>query len=139
MDQKKISSRRRWSKDSILAEILKTENVSAKRIQQERSDLYSAAVRYFGSWKSAVEAAGHDYSRVRRTKTAGYWTGRTLIDAILELREKNSASARKTNPALYIAALRYFGSWEKAVLSAGLDYKSVQKGRPKKGKGRQLK
>lgn len=132
MDEKRKSSRQRWSKDLVLKEILKAENVSAKRIQRVRSALYSAAIRYFGSWKSAVEATGLDYSRVRRTKTFGYWTEQTLIENILELSEKNSASVRKINPALYIAALRHFGSWENAVQSAGLDYKSVQKSRAKK-------
>lgn len=129
---------RKWSKEAILDEISQLTEISAKKIQCDRSSLYGAAIRYFGSWKKAVEAAGFDYSRVRKSKIKGYWSPQTVTQKILTLNEKHSAIVRKFNADLYNAALRIFGSWEKAILASGLDYKDVQKEWPSK-KGRDLK
>ena len=137
MDKRIRSANRKWSKELILNEILNLKEVSAKQNQLQHSGLYGAAIRYFGSWKNAVEAAGLNYTHVRKNKKSGYWTEAIIIESILTLPKKHSSFVRRNHADLYNGALRFFGSWEKAVSSAGLDYGKIQKEwSPKKKRNR---
>ena len=119
---------RRWTKDDVIREILAVEDRSAKSVQRRFSSLYGAATRHFGSWKAAVEAAGIDYSCVVKRRSSGYWQVERILEAIQRMQKKNSTSARMNHVDLYSAALRTFGSWEKAIRAAGFDYDEVRKG-----------
>jgi hypothetical protein len=123
---------RRWTKHSILDEIRMLVDRSAKQNQRERPSLYGACIRHFGSWKSAVEAAGFDYSISARRKVPGFWDHQRVIEAIRKLPEKNSNHARTKHADLYSAALRHFGSWKDAVEASGMSYDSVRKGHVKR-------
>ncbi|OQW53838.1 MAG: hypothetical protein A4S09_06375 [Proteobacteria bacterium SG_bin7] len=125
---------RKWSKEIVIEEIKNLDFFSAKQIQKKRADLYGAAVRIFGSWKNAVEAAGFDYSLIRKNKLSGFWTEMNVVEGIKLLNQKHSGFARKNKPALYGAALRLFGSWGVAVRMAGFDYDKVAKVWPSKRK-----
>jgi len=59
-------SRRRWNKPRIIREIQQLEEVYSTWVKKNNNALWKAAVRYFGSWMEAVEAAGFEYSKVRR-------------------------------------------------------------------------
>lgn len=124
MEKKKY---RRWTKQSIIQEICVISDYSAKSAQRVRPELYGAAVRHFGSWKKAIEASGLDYQRVRKKHPLGYWSAQTVIEQIGKLQKMHSAFVRKNNADLYNAGLRIFGSWEKAIAAAGLDYKSIKR------------
>lgn len=138
MDQENRPRNRRWSKETVLTEISKLKEVSAKQNQRNRSDLYGAAVRFFGSWKNAVSNAGIDYLKARRKKVTGHWTEATILETFHKLTEKHSGYVRKYRADLYSAALRVFGSWEKTVIAAGLNYKKIKKEwRGKKKPGQQ--
>lgn len=125
---------RKWSKETVIREIKNLDFFSAKQIQKKRADLYGAAVRVFGSWKNAVEAAGFDYSQIRKNKFSGFWTEMNVIEGIKLLSQKHSGFARKNKPDLYGAALRLFGSWGVAVRMAGFDYDKVAKVWPSRRK-----
>ncbi len=58
--------RRTWSRAKIIARIQQLPQQNSAYAQKEYNPLWKAAVRYFGSWKAAVEAAGFDYAAVRR-------------------------------------------------------------------------
>lgn len=126
--------RRKWTIERIKIEILSLKDLSAKNCQRDRPDLYGAAVRRFGSWRKAIEFSGFDYSQVRRKRENGFWTSDRIIECILLLNEKHSAYVRKNHADLYNAALRFFGSWQKAITSAGFEYSQIEKGWPPKSR-----
>jgi hypothetical protein len=127
----------RWSKDEIALEILRAysagEPLSYGEVQKENLRLLRAATRYFGSWKNAIEYAGLDYDRIRRYKV---WTKERIIDQIQKYhREGRDLSWRHVSTdldaPLAAAAIRpnRFGSWERALEEAGLDYEEIRRHR----------
>lgn len=107
---------------------MRLEERSPKCCQRSNPRLYGAALRYFGSWKEAITAAGFDYNEVRKRVPPGYWSRKRIIDELMSLKEKSSSQMRTQRPDLYSAALRVFGTWRKAVEAIGIDYDTVQKG-----------
>ena len=103
------------------------ESVSSHYISTNHADLYAAGCRVFGSWRNAVEAAGLDYDQVRLYKS---WNKDSVI------REINTRFAGGKPLTcqyvqvhcrdLYMAAVHKFGSWQKAVESAGVNYLEIR-------------
>jgi|YNPNPStandDraft_1061719.scaffolds.fasta_scaffold26669_2 hypothetical protein len=136
-------SKRRWSPELIIAEIRRLHStgsdITQSRVEAIDSKLTSAAVRYFGSWRAAVEAAGIDYSEVaalgkqRRVSKIKKWTNERILEEIRRLYEAgedlSSAEVRRKHLDLYATARRkeHFGSWASAVLAAGVDYGVVKR------------
>ena len=93
-------------------------------------DVYAAAERLFGSWKEAIEAAGLDYSKIRRYQK---WSRDKVIRKIKETHKQgqpiNSTAMQNTNKPLYMAAIKRFGNWENAVTAAGINYRKIRKRR----------
>lgn len=129
-----------WTQDRILERIIALQQ-EGKGLSPSRSDIRTlvvAAVRYFGSWRQAVEAAGLDYDQVLAKSQAGRsrklarWTREEIITRIrqLHLRQEDLASAqvRKTYPSLHAYARKpeFFGSWEAALQAAGLNPDEVE-------------
>ncbi len=78
--------------------------------------LYAAAVRFFGSWSAAVDAAGFDPDAVRQ---AGLSSDETLR-RIRRLAEAEGDGLRSRNHSLVASgAMRHFGGWEAALAAAG--------------------
>jgi hypothetical protein len=76
--------------------------------------LYAGAVRFFGSWRAAVEASGFDYDEV-------VWrplTADQVITRIQELADAGDALLAKDHEDLIYPARRHFGSWKAAVEAA---------------------
>ncbi len=135
-------SRRVWSSDRILEEIQRLHasgsDITQSRVEAIDSKLTSAAIRYFGSWRAAVEAAGIDYSRIaeagrrRRSEKMTKWTRERILEEIKSLFEAgddlSSSVVRRKHLALYATARRpeHFGSWSSAVAAAGIDYEVVK-------------
>jgi hypothetical protein len=119
---------RSWDEDGILEEIRKLKalgaDLSSKAMDESANPLIATARRRFGNWGTAVERAGIDYSKIRRRRR---WTRDMILDGIRKLKERgiplNSGDVRRAEPALFAAACkpRFFGSWTKAVESAGVD------------------
>jgi hypothetical protein len=90
-------------------------------------DIYAAAERIFGSWGKAIEAAGLDYSLIKKYKT---WTKQSVLDEIRRLHKEGepifSQNAQNNHKSLYMAALKRFGSWGKAVQAAGINYREIR-------------
>jgi hypothetical protein len=127
----------RWSKDEIALEILHlhgaNQPLSYGEVQKNQLRLLRAATRYFGSWKNAVEYAGLDYDQIRRYQV---WTRERIVEQIQRHhREGQDLSWRhvstRLDPALAAAAIRgnRFGSWERALEAAGLDYGEIRRHR----------
>ena len=90
-------------------------------------DVYAAAERLFGSWKDAIEYCGLDYSKIRKYQV---WTRTRVMDEIKKLQKENTPISSKYtqdfNKPLYMAAIKRFKSWKKALKSCGIDYKQVR-------------
>jgi hypothetical protein len=122
--------RQTWRPEMIIEHILARngrERLNSHYYATTYPDVHAAAERLFGSWKAAIEAAGLDYSKVRRYKR---WSRDKVIRKIKEAYAKdkpiNSNAKQKNNKALYMAAIKRFGNWENAVKSAGINYRKVR-------------
>lgn len=144
--------KRVWTAEKVIESIHEMEHAGTDlrhgAIQTHNKKLVSAAIRYFGSWKSAVEAAGVDYESLRksseelRLQKIGKWSRERILEevrALLDRKEDMRAVVVKNKyPALFSAAVspRYFGNWREAVSAAGVDYDEVllnsPRGRPKR-------
>lgn len=127
----------RWTADSIVARIRKLAaarvDLSPTGVRESHSALFSAARSrsHFGSWRAAVEAAGLNYSQVKRCDQV--WSRNRVIRAIQRAADQGqdllSGEFKRTNKRLYSAAcaLRYFGGWRRAIEAAGLDYDQLRR------------
>lgn len=92
--------------------------------------VYAAAERLFGSWGEAITACGLDYNDIRKYKV---WDNAKILLAIQELHQSgeplSSQHIQKTNKSLYMAGVRHFKSWGRAVQTAGIAYNSVRQRR----------
>ena len=130
-----MPTERRWSQYSIAAEIRHRydagEDLSYSYMAASDIALLRATMRYYGSWREGVEAAGIDYESVSRYRT---WTPERIIARIKEL-HTNGADlswrhvSTRLDPQLAAAATRkqHYGSWRSAVAAAGLDYSRIRR------------
>ncbi len=109
--------------------------MSPTSIQRTHSALFSSARSgsHFGSWRTAVEEAGFEYSDFKRIKTR--WTRDEILARIREMHAQGhdllDPRFKTRNRSLYLAACahRYFGSWRRAVEAAGLDHEQMRESR----------
>lgn len=98
-------------------------------VRQHFQELLAAGIRYHGSWRSAVEAAGIEYQEVRRYQN---WSKDLIVKKIQELHAQGvdlsfrSMMLSKFNSMVY-AAIRpnHFGSWKSALAGAGLSPEEI--------------
>ncbi|MGF1678067.1 MAG: homing endonuclease associated repeat-containing protein [Candidatus Methylacidiphilales bacterium] len=119
---------KKWSAQLVLDEIRSWETegkaLYSHHVRQEFQELLAAGIRYYGSWKSAVEAAGIPYQDVRKYQN---WSKDLIVQKIQELRQQGvdlsfrSMMLSRFNSMVY-AAIRpnHFGSWKAALSAAGL-------------------
>lgn len=119
---------RKWTSQEVIDEIQKWsaegKPLYSHFVRKNFQELLAAGIRYHGSWKSAVEAAGIEYDSVRRYNS---WTKERIAKTIRELHLQGvdlsfrSMMLSKYNSMVY-AAIRpkHFGSWKAALQSAGL-------------------
>jgi hypothetical protein len=128
-----------WTKDKLIAEIKRLYNegadLSPTAIQKTNSALFSSARSrsHFGSWRTAIEAAGLDYDDLKRVKQR--WNREEILLRIREMHAQGhdllDPKFKTKNRSLYLAACahRYFGSWRRAVSAAGLDHEQMRESR----------
>jgi hypothetical protein len=117
-----------WSEQLVMDEI-RAWHGSAKPLyshymRQNYQELLAAGIRYFGTWRTAIEAAGISYDSVRKYRD---WSKERIIETIQRLQQEGvdlsfrSMMLSKYAPMVY-AAIRpnHFGSWKEALSSAGL-------------------
>lgn len=124
------SVRRTWTREKVLVE-LKAEYIanSTRRRHQRKQDsrLNAAAVRYFGTRRKAMIAAG--INRLEPCKTQRSWNPTQVIAAIVERHEKGLSLTKvwKEDVRLQAIAKRTFGSWSNAMKAAGLSLDKPRK------------
>jgi len=93
-------------------------------MRQNYQELLAAGIRYFRTWRVAVETAGIPYDSVRKYRD---WSKERIVETIQRLQKDGvdlsfrSMMLSKYAPMVY-AAIRpnHFGSWKDALTSAGL-------------------
>ena len=119
---------RSWTQETVLAEI-KAWQVAGKplyshHMRQNFQELLAAGIRYYGSWRQAVEASGIPYDEVRKYRA---WSKERIVQTIQQLHAEGADLSfrgmmlSKYAPMVY-AAIRpnHFASWKNALTAAGL-------------------
>jgi len=95
-------------------------------------DLGKAAIaasrtRLFGSWDDTLFAAGLDPKKIARQKK---WSANTVLHVLSARRSLNQplngAAVQKEIPSLYMAAVRWFGSYDQALAAAAINPDQVR-------------
>ena len=128
LDADEINLYRKWNRNSIAFELkhMASENqpLSSGAVQKEDPGLHAAALRYFGSYDSALRAAKIDPATVRQRQT---WTKQRVIAELKKMAKGKKplldSVIRAKNPPLYGAAVRLYGTLPKARKAAGVKAK----------------
>jgi hypothetical protein len=125
-----VLRRPRWTKQSIIAEIknarragteLHWSAVSKRRDELGRAAFASLQPR-FGQWHRALQAAGLDADEISRYRA---WNRATIVfelkSRVSDREPLNSGALQQDDPGLHAAAVRYFGSYDKALKAAKLE------------------
>jgi hypothetical protein len=123
-----IQRNKNWN-DLLVTEEVRSWHEAGKPLyshymRQNYQELLAAGIRYFGTWRAAVEAAGIPYDSVRKYRD---WSKERIIETIQRLEKDGvdlsfrSMMLSKYAPMVY-AAIRpnHFGSWKDALTAAGL-------------------
>ena len=119
---------RSWTETTVLEEIKAWRTAGrplySHHMRQQFQELLAAGIRYYGSWRQAVEAAGIPYDEVRKYRA---WSKERIAKTIQQLHSEGADLSfrgmmlSKYAPMVY-AAIRpnHFGSWKHALAAAGL-------------------
>lgn len=114
-----IARYRSWDRTEVVAELRELaadgERLSSGRMRREDPGLHAAAVRYFGSWPGALRRAGVSVEKARERRR---WTAERVLAALRKRRRRGEGLSgtvvRREDPALYGAAVRYWGGFRAA-------------------------
>jgi len=117
--------RNQWTRERIIRHLLEREakglplTVGGQGVDRL---MYAGARRIFGSWRSAIQAAG---IAPKRVLTWERWSPPRILVMIRHLSRRNrpltTDQIERRYGNLVSAARRHFGSWAKAVLAAGVE------------------
>lgn len=109
-------TQRRWTREKVIQEIRNWHRrESTTSVWKDDVGLGGAAARYFGGWRAALKAAGLP----PRQRT---WSRELVLKALLAWhRGPHKAALSREDKGLYVAAKSHFGTYENALLAAGLE------------------
>jgi len=113
----------KWTDELVIAKIKELDaqgGVNLESVRRTDNRLLMAARHRFGSWETAVQAAGLSYDSARLTPPPK-WTKEMILKEVLEVIKTHGEDFRgitRINKSLYTAAQTHFGSWLKAVEAA---------------------
>jgi hypothetical protein len=126
-----ISSRRGYSPygkkdwiDAIKKIHRRGESVFAGDLQDKQPYLYQQGLWIFGDWDKALRAAGFVPEKMRRRRS---WDKNRIIRELRRMRKRRlplyAHYVMKNHQSLFHAALRHYGSWNKALVAVGINDK----------------
>lgn len=120
---------RRWTEKMILDHLMARhgrEPLNYNYYLNEYPDVHAAAIRHFGSWQDAIENCGLDYEKIRKYRR---WSREKILAEIKKMRQAgqplNSDHAQEKHKPLYMATVKRFKNWGRAIHAAGFDYKKI--------------
>jgi|SRR5581483_1066158 len=115
---------RAWDQDAVIFELKSRaqngEPLNSGGLQKDDPGLHAAAIRYFGSYPAALKAAKFDPAALRERRT---WDKDTVVKSLKTAGKRGAVSdtaIRQSDPGLYGAAIRLFGTFTAARKAAGL-------------------
>ena len=133
-DSRRLHSSRRdyrpYTKRDWIAAIKKVYKrdgqVFAGFLQEKYQQLYHQGTWLFGDWNNALRAAGFN---PEKTRIRGLWDSEKVVKKIRRMRTQNlplyAAYVMKHQQDLFGGALRLYGSWNKALVAAGVPKKEI--------------
>ena len=122
LQPERVRKLRHWTPQKVIAEIRKLGGFVPSHILSKRDGgLFQVAVKLFGSWRKAYEAAGVPYTpQLER----GKWSPERILSAIRDRARRGiplrtSDAADRELQSLATAAWKRFGGWRQAVKVAG--------------------
>lgn len=120
--------------DEVIRHILSLQrdgvSVRSRWIRVADPALMAAAIRHFGRWGKALQAAGIDSEAISKRRK---WTAERVVKTIHGLDRQgvalNYGSVLKVDAGILQAATKLFGSWDDALRSAGYDPDRIRKQR----------
>jgi hypothetical protein len=126
-----VLRRPRWTKQTIIAQIKKARRdgtalhwsaVSKRRDELGKAAFASLQPRLFGQWHRALHAAGLDADEISQYRN---WDRSTVVFELKcrasDREALNSGAVQREDPGLHAAAVRYFGTYDKALKAAKLN------------------
>jgi len=135
-DYDKIRGTEKWNGDKVIYRLQKIAQKNGEKyltrgfVKRKYRGLADAGIRYFGNYGNAVEAAGFNYSDIKRHEE---WSKDRIIYELQEVAKEKGQKylsdhmLRKYNGRLLGASRLYFGTLENAVEAAGFDYSKIRK------------
>ncbi len=115
---------RRRTKQQVIdsIQLAVRDGVKLSAISSRDQGLYNAAKTHFGTWTSAVSAAGLPTTRRQ-------WNKQVIIAEIRDRQRRNKSLScnSRENVNLAAAAHRHFGSWSNALIEAGVKNKFARR------------
>lgn len=140
LGEKPVYDHGRWSKAEVVRTLRKKRHTGKPLYAQHiirtgGSRLYHAALSRFGSWASALRAAGIDPAKVERRRV---WTKKSVLLAIRKVcRKRSPLGMEDEDPGLVRVARKFYGGWPHAVAAAGVRRPALRAGISRKaGKSR---
>ncbi len=126
----------KWNAEIVISAVkalhLQGEKINASYVQEKHRALYSAGVKYHGTWGRVLVAAGLIHAVPRRN----IWSKEIILAKIVEMAAKkeplNNSYVKDKHSSLYTSSGTYFGGWAQAVEAAGISYDSVRLTAPKR-------
>ena len=124
-------AQRRWTEELVLDTIRQVVKggvlPSRGQLNRRYPGLYCAAVKRFGSFVKALEAAGTDLRPDHSVK----WPKKKVLDELKKLADAgvpmNSSSVMKKNYPLHRAAFRFFRTWPEVLAAIGIKHEPRNK------------
>ena len=131
IDYEQFMRRPRWNRQSIIdlvrsaqarGEDLNWAAVTARDDDLRRAAYAALQKRLFGSWASALEAAGVNAIDARSYRQ---WDNPAIVEALRRRRDEgqpmSSSAVQREDASLHAASLRHFGTYDAALRAADLD------------------
>lgn len=110
---------RKWTQDRVLAAIRERQRrgLPLLGIYSQNMALVNAGIREFGSWRTALVAAG-----IPGVQPLQKWSRARVLEQILARQQQGLALTKtwQQDRALHAAATRCFGGWQAALAAANL-------------------
>jgi len=124
LDADDVVMYRAWDKPSVVFELKSRaqdgEALNSGGLQKSDPGLHAAAIRYFGNYSAALRAAKFDPKELRERRS---WDRDSVLKALKTAQKRGAVSdtaVRRTDPGLYGAAVRLFGSFTAARKASGV-------------------
>lgn len=124
-----------WTEETIkkeLDEMVKEgKSLEVKDMKKHNSGLYQKALKSFNNWKEVLDYYGYEYKNYGNIYRRSYETKEDVQKRLEEIKETGVenlryAKIKKIDAMLYTRSAEYFGTYEKALKSIGVNTRKMK-------------